>query len=133
MALSIAFKHDWHQQNPTADADGWRAYLHDELEWEVQHLCWMPLVCQVHQLTLKYLEVSVQNCYCPCGCDGQLAWAISWLCDWESEPPEVLVIVGTRSVEEREEISAVVKNPLRDETQPVLRFDKCLDVVGPTS
>jgi hypothetical protein len=88
----------------------------------------MPLVCQIHQLVLRYLEVNVQNCFCPCGCASQLSWAIGWLCDWEGQPPGVLVVSGTRSVEEREEIERIVKNPLRGDW-PELRFEKCLDAV----
>lgn len=90
----------------------------------------MPLVCQIHQLVLRYLEVNVQNCFCPCGCLSQLAWAIGWLCDWEEQPPDVLVVSGTKSPAEREEIERIVKNPLRGDW-PELRFEKCLDAVTP--
>ena len=128
MALFIAGKDDWLERHPHEDNDGWRRFLHGEFEWELQHTCWMPLVCQVHQLVLRSLEVNVQNCFCPCGCLSQLSWAIGWLCDWEGQPPEVLVVSGTRSPEEREEIERVVKNPLRS-GWPDLRFEKCLDAV----
>jgi hypothetical protein len=40
----------------------------------------------------------------------------------------VLVVAGTRSVEEREEIERIVKSPLRG-NWPELRFEKCLDDV----
>jgi len=126
MALFISGKDDWLARHPATDLDGWRAHLHEEFEWELQHMCWMPLVCQIHQLVLQYLEVNVQNCFCPCGCFSQLAWAIGWLCDWEGECPEVLVVSGTRSKEQREEVRAIVQNPYR-EVRPVLRFERCLD------
>lgn len=128
MALSVAGKDKWLGDNPSNDLDAWRAHLHSEFEWELQHTCWMPLVCQVHQLSLRHLEVNVQNCFCPCGCLDQLSWAMGWLCDWEGQPPEELVVVGTRNWGEREEISRILMNPCRSE-HPVLRFEKCLDPV----
>lgn len=128
MALFISGKDEWLERHPENDLDQWRAYLHDEFEWDLHHLCWMPLVYQIHQLVLNYLEVNVQNCYCPCGCQSQLGWAMGWLCDWASEPPEVLVVVGTSSPAEREEIRAIVQNPCRV-SQPKLMFEKCLDHV----
>lgn len=128
MALFIAGKNDWQERHPHEDTDGWRAHLHNEFEWDLQHTCWMPLVCQIHQLVLRYLEVNVQNCFCPCGCLSQLSWAIGWLCDWEEQPPDVLVVSGTRSPEEREEIERIVKNPMRGDW-PELRFEKCSDAV----
>jgi hypothetical protein len=50
------------------------------------------------------------------------------LCDWEGVCPEVLVVSGTRSAEEREEIRAIVENPYRD-AHPELRFERNLDKV----
>jgi hypothetical protein len=129
MALFISGKDGWLAQHPHSDLDDWRAHLHLEFEWELQHTCWMPMVCQVHQLDLRYLEVNVQNCFCPCGCESQLSWAMGWLCDWEGQPPDELVVSGTRSVAEREEIERIVLNPMRGE-HPMLRFEKCLDSVG---
>ena len=128
MALFISGKEHWLERHPATDLDGWRAHVHEEFEWELQHMCWMPLVCQIHQLVLQHLEVNVQNCFCPCGCVSQLAWAIGWLCDWNGVCPEVLVVSGTRNAGEREEIKAIVENPCRDE-HPVLRFERNLDDV----
>jgi hypothetical protein len=125
MALFISGKDDWLERHPATDLDGWRAYLHSEFEWELQHMCWMPLVVQIHQLVLQHLEVNVQNCFCPCGCFDQQAWAIGWLCDWEV-CPEVLVVSGTRTPRERAEIRAIVENPYRD-VHPELRFERNLD------
>lgn len=53
---------------------------------------------------------------------------MGWLCDWEGQPPDVLVVSGTRSPEEREEIERIVINPVHSEN-PVLRFEKCLDSI----
>jgi hypothetical protein len=128
MALSIAGRTKWLEDHPHSDLDDWRTHLHQEFEWDLQHICWMPLICQIHQLALRYLEVNVQNCFCPCGCASQLAWAVSWLCDWEDHPPDVLVVSGTRNKEERTEIEAIVMTPGRSE-HPELRFEKCLDAI----
>lgn len=103
----------------------WRQHIHDELLWELQNTCWLPLVCQVHQLVLRYLEVNVQNCYCPCGCQREAGWALGWLCEWESRPPEVLVVTGTRSKEEREDIERVMERSV--EMGMELRFGKRMD------
>ena len=128
MALFVAGKDKWLEDNPHADLTAWRAHVHTEFEWDLQHTCWMPLVCQIHQLVLRQLEVNVQNCYCPCGCVGQLSWAMGWLCDWEGQPPDELVVVGTRSHEERAEITNIVENPARA-WYPKLSFEKTLDAV----
>lgn len=129
MANFISTKEDWLGRHPSWDLDGWRAHVHEELEWELLHMCWMPLVCQIHQLALRRLEVNVQNCFCPCGCLDQVAWAIGWLCDWEGEPPEVLVVVGTRTFQERQVIKQIVNTRVQG-GKPVLGFEKSLDAVG---
>lgn len=126
MARFVSEKHDWLESHPNADLASWRAYVHEELEWDLLHMNWMPLVCQVHQLTLRYLEVNVQNCTCPCGCYDQVSWAMGWLADWEGAPPGELVVLGTRSSAQRAEIRAIVGNRTL-EGLPVLRFEMCLD------
>lgn len=106
----------------------WRQHIHDELLWELQNTAWLPLVCQIHQLVLQYLQVNVQNCYCPCGCQREVGWALGWLCEWESKPPKVLVVSGTRSKEEREDIERVMEKSVEMEMK--LKFGRALDGAG---
>ena len=103
----------------------WRQHTHDELLWELQNTCWLPLVCQIHQLVLHHLEVNVQNCYCPCGCRREISWALGWLCEWANLPPNVLVVGGTRSEGEREEISLICGKSI--EAGMKLEFGRYLD------
>jgi len=111
--------------HPSEEDSLWRRHVHDELLWELQNTAWLPLVCGIHQLVLKHLEVNVQNCYCPCGCQRDVEWAIGWLCEWESEPPEVFIVSGTRSEEERDEIRRLAGRSVRMGMQLV--FGRSLD------
>lgn len=54
---------------------------------------------------------------------------MGWLCDWEGEPPEVLVVVGTRTFQERQVIKQIVNTRVQG-GKPVLGFEKSLDAVG---
>lgn len=49
-------------------------------------------MCQISSLQLRYLEINVQHCRCPCACDDQVSWVLLQLFEWDittGSPPEV--------------------------------------------
>lgn len=99
------------EEKPEWTGTEWRSTMHDELQDELVERCWFELVDRVHDLQLRFLEVNLQNCCCPCACHGLVEQAVSLLCAWPSgDAPETIKFLGTRSVEERAMCKAIVED-----------------------
>ena len=87
--------------------DTWRQQMHEISTERLLNSPWTGLIFQVQRLSLKFLQVNFENCFCHCACERLVEPVMDWLVQWKKGGPlpDVLDFVGTKSDVERQMIT----------------------------
>ena len=71
---------DW-EKNPQQTEDKWRQLQCDNTRNLIFDQAWRPIISSVCGTECRYLEVNLQNCFCPCYCGKLEVWVAEALAE----------------------------------------------------
>ncbi|KAK4543928.1 hypothetical protein LTR36_004702 [Oleoguttula mirabilis] len=106
--LNLEHVHSDHERNPNQSGSRRREHQHDRAVTSLFDEEWEWLVCGIHGTKCSYLEVNLQNCFCPCQCESLVYRVVERLSHFGRRGgPDAIRFLGVSDADVRWEIRGI--------------------------